>query len=128
MIRLSPLLLLLACPAPEEVLCTDMAAASALVHVVGPTDEPLVAEVTAVDADGNDVEVVCAVEDTESCTDWTVGYEVAGEITISAEAYDGCNYGNGVVVVDVPMDEDGCHVVMQEATLHVDEWTDIGCP
>ncbi len=107
--------------------CTDIEAASTLVHVTGEGDEPLVAEVTAVDADGNDVDVVCAGDDADACTDWTVGYEVTGEITITGDAYDGCNYGNGVLVVDVPLDESGCHPVLQEVELEVLEWTDRDC-
>jgi hypothetical protein len=107
--------------------CTDIEAASTLVHVTGYGDEPLVAEVTAVDADGNDVLVVCAGDDADACTDWTVGYEVTGPITITGDAYDGCNYGSGVVVVDVPLDADGCHPVLQEVTLEVLEWTERGC-
>jgi hypothetical protein len=71
--------------------------------------------------------VVCAGADPDACTDWVVGYEVSGEITISAEAYDGCNYGNGSLVVDVPTDDTGCHVAHQEATLSVLEWTDLDC-
>ncbi len=120
------LLLLAACFADEQA-CTTLAAASALVHVVGPDDQPLVAELSAVDADGNDVSVECADGGTD-CTDWIVGWEVEGEITITADADDGCNTGTGVVVVDVPLDESGCHVVQQEATLAVTDWTDIGCP
>ncbi len=119
------LLSLVACP--TEVACTDLAAASALVHVVGPTGDPLVATVTATDADGNDVDVHCADVSTDTCTDWVVGYEVQGEITITADADDGCNTGTGSVTVDVPLDDDGCHVVQQEATLEVAEWTDLDC-
>ena len=92
------------------------------------SDLPLVATVTAVDADGNDVDVSCADgSDGTTCTDWIVGYEVEGEIVVTADAYDGCNDGTGSVTVDVPLDEDGCHVVQQEATLSVDEWTDLDC-
>lgn len=41
-----------------------------------------------------------------------LGYEVACEITVTANAYDGCNYGT---------------VVTQEATLEVAEWRDLDC-
>ncbi len=120
-------LALAACTAPGTM-CTDYAAASTLVHVVGEDGStPIVAEITAVDEDGNPVEATCDGPDPDACTDWIVGYEIAGRITISAEAFDGCNYGNGTVTVDVPMDEDGCHVVQQEVTLTVGEWTDLGC-
>ncbi|MFZ5481835.1 MAG: hypothetical protein ACOZNI_34055 [Myxococcota bacterium] len=121
------LTLLIALACYEETACTDLAAASSLVHVVGPDGEPLVAEISAVDEDGNPVEATCAGADPEACTNWIVGYEVAGEIEITATADDGCNTGTGVVIVDVQMDEDGCHVVQQEATLTVDEWTDLDC-
>lgn len=118
--------LLAGCPMGK--MCTDLAAASALVHVVGPDGAPMVATVTAVDADGNDVEVTCADgSDGTDCTDWIVGYEVEGEIVITADANDGCNDGTGSVTVDVPLDEDECHVVQQEATLTVDEWTNLDC-
>lgn len=119
------MLLLLACASAEPgVACTEIAAASSLIHVVDESGAPLVAEIAAVDEEGNAVTAECA---NEACTDWIVGYEVVGEITITVNAYDGCNYGTGVVVVDVPLDEEGCHVVQQEATLEVGEWTDLGC-
>lgn len=125
MFRLVPLLFLVACPSSE--ICTDLAAASSLIHVVDTEGNPLVAEIIAVDADGNDVEATCAGADVDACTDWIVGYEIQGEITIAAEVYDGCNTGTGTVTVDVPLDDTECHVVQQEATLVVDEWTDLDC-
>jgi hypothetical protein len=122
---LAPLPLLSAC---VEVACDDYAAASALVSVVGEDGStPLVAVVTAEDGEGNPVDVSCAGADPDACTEWIVGYEVEGQITVRAEADDGCNLGTGTLVLDVPMDEDGCHVVQQEGTLVVDEWTDLDC-
>jgi len=29
--------------------------------------------------------------------------------------------------VDVPMDDEGCHVVGQTGTLHINSWTDLSC-
>lgn len=112
----------------EPLACDTSATASALVHVVGPDGGPLAATVTAVDADGNEVDVMCADgDDAATCTSWVVGWEVEGEITISASASDGCNTGTGSVTVDVPLEESGCHVVTQEAELVVDAWTDLDC-
>ena len=127
MTRLLPFVLFLAACPPAELVCTDLAAASSLIHVVDADGAPLVAEVTAVDADGNTVEPTCADADPENCTNWIVGYEVEGVIEIHAEVYDGCNTGTGSVTVDVPIDESGCHVVQQEADLVVSEWTDLDC-
>lgn len=129
MTRLAALLLLVACaPTEEGVMCAEYAASSVSLSVVGPDGAPLVATITATDEDGAAVQVDCVGGGAaETCTEWTVGWEVDGEITIVASAYDGCNYGEGSVVVDVPLTEDGCHVVPQEATLTVDEWTDLDC-
>jgi hypothetical protein len=120
------LLFLVACPGAEKA-CTAMAAASSLIHVVDEAGNPLVAEITALDEAGHPIEPMCAGSDPAACTDWIVGFEVEGRINISAAAFDGCNYGSGSVGVDVAMDEDGCHVVQEEATLEVDEWTDLDC-
>jgi hypothetical protein len=112
----------------EEVACTDLAAASARIDVVGPTGDPLVAELSATDEDGDDVTVECADgADPSSCTTWIVGYEVSGTLHIEATADDGCNTGYGEVDVTVEKDADGCHVVMETATLAVEEWTDLAC-
>lgn len=127
---LLPVLLVLACDG-GEVACTTLAASSATVHVVGPDGTtPIAAEVTATDADGKPVQTEClgSADTAGDCTDWIVGWEVAGVIEIHAEAYDGCNYGSGDATVDVPMDDVGCHVIPQEVTLTVGEWTDLGCP
>lgn len=123
------LLVLVACaPSDEGVPCAEYAASSVTLSVVGPDGAPLVATITATDADGQQVEVQCADGgDAETCTEWSVGWEVDGEITIEASADDGCNTGTGSVVVDVPLTEDECHVVTQTATLTVDEWTDLDC-
>lgn len=116
----------------DEQVCTDLAAVSAQVAVVDEDGvTPLVATVTATDEAGRAVEVSCAdaTVDAAACTEWIVGYEVSGRITIHGEATDECgNTGTGDVVVDVPMDDAGCHVVQQSATLTIAEWTDLGCP
>ena len=118
--------LLAACE--EAVRCSVEARPSALVHVVDPSGNPVVATVLAVDADGNEVFVGCAEGgDAATCTTWSVGVEDAGAITVSASVYDGCNDGTGSVVLDVPLDEVGCHVVTQEAQLVIEAWTDLDC-
>jgi hypothetical protein len=127
MSRLLPFFLFLAACPSGETACTDLAAASSLIHVVDAEGNPLVAEVVGEDADGNVVEATCADADPANCTNWIVGYEVEGVIVVRAEADDGCNTGTGEVTVDVPIDADGCHVVQQEADLVVSEWTDLDC-
>lgn len=125
-----PLVVLVAC-GEDEVACTTMAASSATVHVVNADGTtPLAAEVTATDADGKPVQTECVggTDTAGDCSEWIVGWEVAGEIQINAEAYNGCNYGYGEANIDVQMDDVGCHVVSQEVTLTVGEWTDLGCP
>lgn len=125
---LLPLLSIAGC-GDEEGVCTEEAVSSVDVHTVdrdGVTE--LVAEVTATDADGNSVEATCAEADTGAgCSHWIVGWEVAGEITIHATGTDGCNSGSGQATVTVEMDEAECHVVTQELTLTLDEWTDLDC-
>lgn len=126
-VPLLPLLALFGC-GEEEVMCTEMAAVSAMVHVVDSEGNPLAAEVTATDAAGQPVQAVCAEMDaSDGCSDWNVGYEVEGVIEIHAEVYDGCNYGSGDGSVDVPLDESGCHVVGQDLTITIGEWTDLDC-
>lgn len=115
-----------------EQTCTDLAAASTDVSVVDEDGvTPLVATITATDEEGRDVAVQCVdvTLDATQCTEWIVGYEVSGTIHLHAEASDACgNTGTGDLDVDVPMDEAGCHVVQQSATLAVTDWTDLGCP
>ncbi len=126
---LLPLVGLLAC-GDHDGACTTIAISSATVHVVGADGTtPQAAEVTATDADGNPVQVECSgsADTAGECTDWIVGWEVAGVITIHAETYNGCNYGSGDATVDVPMDDAGCHVVPQETTLTLGTWTDLSC-
>ena len=125
---LVPLLSLAGCDAGEKLVCTEEAVSSVSVRTVGPDGEDIPSDVTATDADGNPVEATCADADTAGgCSRWTVGWEVAGDITIHATASDGCNTGTGEATVTVEMDESGCHVVTQDLTLAVDEWTDLDC-
>lgn len=116
------------CSTGPEV-CTEISMSSAVIDVVDERGDPIVANVTAADWVGNDVEVTCADATVEAtaCTSWVVGYEVSGEITIHGEATRECNTGEGELVVDVPMDDAGCHVVGQAGTLPIMEWTDLGC-
>lgn len=125
---LLPLLSIAGC-GEEEVVCTEEAVSSVDVHTVGQDGvTEIVAEVTATDADGNPVEATCAEADaTDGCSHWIVGWEVAGAITVHATANDGCNDGSGEATVTVEMDDAGCHVVTQELTLTLDEWTDLDC-
>lgn len=113
----------------EPQVCTDMLAFSATIDVVDENGDPIVATVTATDEAGNDVVVRCAdgTDTGDTCTQWIVGDEVAGKITIHGEASRECNTGTGELVVDVPMDDEGCHVVGQTGTLEITEWTDLGC-
>lgn len=120
---------LLACtPVSEPHMCTEIAVSSVMLDVVGPDGAPLAAEVTATNAAGTPVDVMCAEPDSGSdCTRFVVGYEVSGPIHIHAQAFDGCNTGQGDVDVTIAMDEAGCHVVTRSVTLAVDEWTDLAC-
>lgn len=125
---LSLLATLLACASDPPVACTEMAVASVQLDVVGPDGLPLDTEVTATDASGAPVEVMCADGDTGGfCSHFVVGYEVAGAIHIHAQAFDGCNTGTGDVDVTVALDASGCHVVTQSVTLPVSDWTDMAC-
>ncbi len=113
----------------EPQACTEIAMSSVVIDVVDENGDPIVATVTATDADGNDVQVSCAdaTVDATACTSWVVGYEIDGKITIHGEATRECNTGTGDLTVDVPMDDAGCHVVGQTGTLELTEWTDLGC-
>lgn len=125
----SLLLALFAGCSTEPQVCSDFLAFSATIDVVDENGDPIVATVTATDEDGNDVTVRCADgSDTgDTCTTWIVGEEVAGKISIHAEATRDCNTGTGDLEVDVPMDDQECHVVGQTGTLSVTDWTDLGC-
>jgi len=107
--------------------CTELAAASVMLTVVGPDGEPMDADVSATDADGNEVQGHCSDLGEAPCSEWVVGYEQRGKITIVAEAFDGCNYGTGTVVVNIAMDDDECHVVGQQVELAVEQWTERIC-
>ncbi len=130
-LSLLPFLVLVACDAGEKQgACTDMAASSVLVHLVGEDGvTPIVGEISATDEAGNRVDTECATSDTGGvgCSDWIVGWEVSGKIEIHATATDLCNDGAGSATVDVPVDEAGCHVIPQEITLTIGEWTDLDC-
>ena len=122
-------LVLLGGCAEKGVVCDTMAVSSVLVHLTDAEGAPLGGEIAATDEAGARVDTQCATSDTGgvACADWIVGWEVAGTITITASASDGCNTGTGTVSVEVPMDASGCHVVSQEVTLPITEWTDLDC-
>ena len=125
----SLLLALFAGYSTEPQVCTDLLAFSATIDVVDENGDPIFATVTATDEDGAAVNVRCADgSDTgDTCTTWIVGEEVVGKISIHAEATRDCNTGTGDLEVDVPMDDQDCHVVGQTGTLAVTNWTDLGC-
>lgn len=107
------------------VACTDIAVASVMVHVVDPSGAPLPgATVTYSEPSGESpMPAECA---DEACTSWVAGWEVGGDITVTA-SYNAntsdpcCWYSDSVSqTVAVPYTPDGCHVDTQEITLVLD--------
>ena len=105
------------------VACTDMAAASVMVSVVDPSGVPLPGATVTYTTPGSDVPVNAECTDA-SCTQWVAGWEVGGDITVTASyntetADDPCCWYEDSVsqTVTVPYTADGCHVMTQSLTL-----------
>lgn len=123
--RIVLLLALLGCSGAKEtgetanpdtsVDCDAMAAASVYVEAVTDADGHGIDEV--------DLSYEAASGESGSCsaapTGWYCGYEVAGEITITATAE---GYEPTSVTVDVQADE--CHVILETVSLVLDQLTD----
>lgn len=114
-------------PEPEPIddtgtACTDIAYASVLVHTVGPDGLPVRAtSVTwSTGTEESPMPAECMDED---CTTLIAGWEVSGDITISAslqlDTEDPCCWlvDNQSATVNVPETEDGCHVITQDLTI-----------
>jgi hypothetical protein len=105
---------LLACPLnPDDsggLACTEIAVSSLNLSVEAPDGSAVI---------GADVQYTVDGSDPEPCQSWddgtyVCGYEDSGSIEATVKA-DG--YLEASVVVEVPMDDSGCHVVSQSATL-----------
>lgn len=107
------------------VACTDMAAASVLVHVVDPSGAPVPdAAVMWGRPDGEAMTPAECADD--ACTSWIAGWEIGGDIAVTASYHadtpDPCCWydDSASQVVSVPYTADGCHVVTQDLTLVLD--------
>ncbi len=108
-----------------EVACTEESYASVLVNIVGVDGLPLsgarVTWQTSDEAPAQDAQCM-----DELCTSFVAGWEVAGDITITAgiseDTEDPCCWLDDSTesTVTVPMSSDGCHVKTQEVTLMLD--------
>lgn len=103
------LLFLLACPDPLE--CDTMAAASTSVQVVDASGAPVQEATLTWTSDTGGSGACDAMPDGV----WVCGWEVSGEITVTAQAE---GYEDGVGSVTVPQGE--CHVIQQELTIVLD--------
>lgn len=107
--------------APVPKVCDLMAVPSAIVYTAKQVDDyfaPIpVDEVWGIHS-GERVKGLCveANPDDRGCTQWVVGYELAGEMTVSAA------HCGKEASADIRIDEteDGCHVITEYVTLEPD--------
>jgi len=123
--RFAPFLLLAACPVDPGIECSTLAAASVTISVTDPDGSPLAPTSVTWSVDGGaPTAAECMNED---CTEFVAGWEVEGEITVSAElsgevSGDPCCFYDSTdsELVTIELDGDGCHVVGQSITLVLD--------
>lgn len=99
--------------------CTEMAAASLTLEVLDPQGGAVLDASVHYSVDGSDP-TVC---DAWGNGTYVCGYEVAGELTVTVEAE---GYLDAQTVATVVMDDVGCHVIGQTASLTL-EADSIGC-
>lgn len=105
-------LLLTACPGPKQRDCDLMAVASVNVELLTEDGgEPEEVELTW-SVDGGDAQPC----ESFSPGEWVCAWEVAGELTIHADAW-----GYGEVTERVTVEEDVCHVIPEQLTLTLPE-------
>lgn len=103
-------------PSADDTACIVMVTPSVRVHVVDEAGEMVDATVTATDADGNPLFVECA-DDAPPCSEWLVGEDDSGHLTMVATTDDGCT---GTLEVDVLREGGACdRVVTEDTTLPV---------
>ena len=121
------------------VACTEMAYASVMVHTVDPSGAPLAVNEVLYTVDGGSPQPAeCANAAAAPCSDWTVGWEVAGDFVIEAayttSATESCCWHEDRQTASVTVGEtaDGCHVEQQEVTITLDPslevCLDTACP
>ncbi len=105
--------------------CTASAAGSVNVSIVDQDGAALVPETVSYTVDGGDALDADCVGD--PCTEYVAGWEVSGEITVTATYYREhekdplCSYEDSASeTVTVEMTADGCHVQPQTMTLQLD--------
>ena len=109
-VGLGCLVFLAGCP-PEELVCTDLAAVSVTVTVVDAAGA-VVPDASVTFAANGGASQPCDASFEEGS--FVCGYEVAGEIVVTASAPGRVDDSETVVV---EMDDVGCHVVGQSVSL-----------
>ncbi|MFZ5482227.1 MAG: hypothetical protein ACOZNI_36035 [Myxococcota bacterium] len=132
-------LVLLGCPEPKTddsgTACAEYAASSVTVNVTDLAGDPLRPDAVTYTVDGGPPSEAQPVN--EEGTQWVAGYEIAGEITVTAtlnrDTEDGCCQYDAEAseTVTIGMTEDGCHVEGQTIALALDTdnlvCADTGC-
>jgi hypothetical protein len=99
---------------PGGVACTEEARSSVTVALVDAAGAPIPAEAEPVVEYAVDGGAAVPCDSLDGGASFVCGYEVDGALTISASA---TGFAPASEVVEVPMTEDGCHVVSQSLTL-----------
>jgi hypothetical protein len=106
-------LITIACQNPDYGVteCTEMAVASLNVYTTDINGDPLTPDSVTYTLDGGDtVDADCMNDD---CSQWIAGWEVHGDITVTATL--GNDEASASAIIELTEDE--CHVIGQEMTL-----------